>query len=203
MKFFFQDISSPEIPVLKFNEVGIFVLFFFNAARTIEVQVSNAGAHVYIFALFIGKENDVFEIKTIQHHTAPNTESYLFLKAVLDGNSRLHHEGLVKIEKGAHGASAHQKSAVLKLSSDSFIDSRPFLEIFANDVSCTHGSSIGGFNESLLLYLMSRGLSREGAERVYVEGFIEEVFERIEELGCGEEMEEYREKIAALLSFRT
>ena len=173
-----------------------YVFWLFNYSGTFEVEVAAEGARVFVFALFIAKEQDVFEVKTIQHHTAPNTESRLFVKGIMSGNTRLHHEGLVKIEKEAHGASAHQKSAVLKLSSESFIDSRPFLEILANDVSCTHGSSIGGFNESSLLYLMSRGMVRAEAERVYREGFLEEMFNQIDKIGFEKNIEKYRKEIS-------
>jgi Fe-S cluster assembly protein SufD len=67
------------------------------------------------------------------------------------------------------------------MSPDVFVDSRPFLEILANDVFCTHGSTTGKLNEEQLFYAKSRGLSKKEAERILIDGFINEVYNKVQE----------------------
>ncbi|MEK7177659.1 MAG: SufD family Fe-S cluster assembly protein, partial [Patescibacteria group bacterium] len=74
---------------------------------------------------------------------------------------------------------AYQKNKNLILSSGVYVDSRPFLEILANDVFCTHGSTTGKINEESLFYLKSRGLNQKMAEELYISGFIQEIFDKI------------------------
>ena len=107
------------------------------------------------------------------------------IKGVFDGSSRFIYQGLIKIEKSGQKSHAYQKNKNLILSSGVYVDSRPFLEILANDVFCTHGSTTGKINEESLFYLKSRGIDQKNAEQLYVSGFIQEVIDKIKPYKLG------------------
>ena len=90
---------------------------------------------------------------------------------------------MIKIDPGAHQSNAYQKNQNLLLSKSAYVDSRPFLEIKANDVRCTHGSTTGTLDESQVQYLSTRGLTKEESKRVILEGFIDDIYQKIEALG--------------------
>jgi len=131
-----------------------------------------------IIGLFDGRSSDDFRIHTVQHHAAPNSVSNLLIKGVFRDASKFHYTGMVKIDKGAQGSHAYQKNQNLLLSKDAFVESEPFLEIEANDVFCTHGSTTGRINEDEVFYLKTRGIDAEHAKTLIVDGFLREVSEK-------------------------
>ena len=90
--------------------------------------------------------------------------------------------GVIRVAEGAHGTDAYQENRNLMLSSTARADSIPGLEIDTNDVRCTHGATAGPVDPMLKFYLMSRGIPQAEAERMIVEGFLEEALERIPDL---------------------
>lgn len=112
-------------------------------------------------------------------HAAPNTKSDVKVKAVLTGRSTFAFRGNVKIEKGAKGADAYLRSDVLLFDQAKMGDDTPALEILEPDVKAGHAATIGKVDEQMLFYLMSRGLSRKQAEKMLVEGFVEQMMEKI------------------------
>src|SRR5207248_4578452 len=87
---------------------------------------------------------------------------------------------MIRVEPDAQKTNAYQENRNLLLSPDAHADSIPGLEIMANDVRCTHGATLGRINREELFYLMSRGLTRAGAERLIVRGFFQDVLDRID-----------------------
>lgn len=145
------------------------------------VELAAEGVEVQILGLFIGKNSDEFVVRTKQIHSAPNTKSDLLIKSVLFDKSRLDYDGLIKIEKNAQKSDAYQRNENLIMSKEVKIDTKPELEILANDVRCTHGATIGKIDAEQLFYLTSRGISKKTAEKLIIEGFLEGVLERISE----------------------
>lgn len=174
------NLNETKQSKLEFNKPGDYAVFFQNISGELDFIINASGVSLDIYGLFVGKQADKFEIKTNQYHVAPDSTSNLLIKGVFDDKSKFIYQGLIKIEKTGQKSHAYQKNKNLILSRDVFVDSRPFLEILANDVFCTHGSTTGKINEESLFYLKSRGLNQKTAEQLYISGFIQEIFDKIE-----------------------
>jgi Fe-S cluster assembly protein SufD len=116
---------------------------------------------------------------TQQNHMAPHTTSDLLFKGALEGHSRSVWQGMIYVAPGAQKTDGYQHNPNLVLSKDARGDSIPGLEILADDVRCTHGSTVGKIDEEELFYLKSRGIPQKSAERLIVEGFFDPVMQRI------------------------
>lgn len=168
---------------LVFDKQGIYVVFFFNISGTITCTISAEKVKLHMIGLYDMKQKDNFKVHTEQIHAAPHSFSDLYVLSVARESSALSFSGLVRIEKKAQQSHAYQKNQNLLLSKDAFVDSRPILEILANDVFCTHGSTSGPLSEDQLRYMQIRGLKRSEAEELSVEGFKQQVYDRLSVLG--------------------
>lgn len=177
----FINLNEQKKETLTFDKKGKYVVFFRNLSGKFAFELKESGIELYIYGLFTGKNADEFHIETIQHHIAPGSLSDLFIKGVFEDKSKLIYQGLIRIEKSGQQSHAYQKNQNLILSPDAFVDSRPFLEILANDVFCTHGSTTGKLNKDQLFYAKSRGLDEKGAEGLLVNGFVNEIYDKVKE----------------------
>lgn len=116
---------------------------------------------------------------TQQNHLAPNTTSELLFKGALTDNSRSVWQGMIYVSPEANKADGYQANRNLVLSKNARADSIPGLEILTDDVRCTHGATVGKIDEEQVFYLTSRGMPRDDAERLIVEGFFEPIMQRI------------------------
>jgi len=114
-------------------------------------------------------------------HIAPNARSNQLYKCVLDDASRSVFNGKVHVHREAQQTNSYQLNKNLLLSRDCRADTKPQLEIFADDVKCTHGATIGQLSEEQLFYLTTRCLSREDAARMLVRGFMDDVLNTIKD----------------------
>jgi Fe-S cluster assembly protein SufD len=129
-------------------------------------------------ASFLNK-SDHQEIKTKINHLAPSCKSYQRVKNVLSSEGKGVFQGKVYVKDIAQKTNAYQLSKALMLSDDSEFDSKPELEIYADDVKCSHGSTSGSVDENSIYYLMTRGLSRKESIRLLINGFLNEVVDMI------------------------
>jgi len=143
------------------------------------IEINGTKANVQVLGLIIGEAAQKINLFTLQDHKKEKSVSDLLIKSVLFGSSRLNYEGLIKIRAGAQQSNAYQKNQNILMSHHAWADSRPKLEILANDVRCTHGATIGKIDGNVLYYLQSRGLSKAQSERLVIEGFFNEVLNRI------------------------
>lgn len=171
----FIDLNKEKTSKITLSKSGKYVAFMKNVSGEFDFTLDAENIDLDIYGLFEGKNADDFKIHTVQHHAAPNSTSNLLIKGVFDDESKFHYTGLVKIEKDAQGSHAYQKNQNLIMSPSVFVESEPFLEIEANEVFCTHGSTTGKLNENDLYYVMSRGIQRKHAERMLVDGFLDEI----------------------------
>ncbi len=152
-------------------------------ATTARVDLNAAllgpGANSDMLGLYFGDDSQHFDHNTSQDHQAPNTASDLLYKGALDHSSRSVFRGVIRVHRGAQKTDAYQTNRNLLLSDHARADSLPNLEIEADDVKCSHGATVGQLDEESRFYLMSRGLSREQAERLVVMGFLGEVLSRL------------------------
>jgi Fe-S cluster assembly protein SufD len=149
-------------------------------ARTdVEVELLGAGAESDMLGIVFAEDNQQFDYHTLQGHRAPHTRSDLLFKAALADRSHSAYTGVIIIDRGAQRSDAYQANRNLLLSDGARADTEPMLEIEADDVRCTHGATVGPVDEEQLFYAMTRGLEREAAARLIVEGFFAEVFEKL------------------------
>jgi Fe-S cluster assembly protein SufD len=116
---------------------------------------------------------------TQQNHLAAHTTSDLLFKGALKDNSRSVWQGMIYVAPGAQKTDGYQANRNLVLSSTARADSIPGLEILADDVRCTHGATVGKIDPDQVFYFRSRGLPRDEAERLIVEGFFDPIMQRI------------------------
>jgi Fe-S cluster assembly protein SufD len=145
----------------------------------VESALDGPGATSEMLGIAFGDGTQHFDQHTLQDHLRPNTTSDLLFKGVLRDRARSVFAGLIKVEPGAQKTNAYQANRNLLLSEHARVDSMPKLEIGANDVRCTHGATMGQVEPEYLFYLMARGLARTDAERLIVEGFLDEIVQRI------------------------
>lgn len=172
--------EEPDKPIV-FDKKGIYAVFFHNVSGKYEFSLEESGIELYIYGLFTGSGTNEYRIETIQHHKKPGSYSDLFIKGVFDDKSKFFYQGLIRIEKEGQQSHAYQKNQNVILSKDVFVESNPFLEILANDVFCTHGSTTGKLNKEDIFYAQSRGLTPKNAKKLLVEGFANEVIDRLYE----------------------
>lgn len=146
--------------------------------KSISFKINGQGSQVQILGIIIAKQGER-TLHTLQHHLKPDTTSDLLVKSVLFNQSKLNYRGLIKIDQQAQRSNAYQRDENLLMSDGAKVDTRPELEIEANDVRCTHGATIGKIDEELLFYLMSRGITPRQAERLVITGFLDGVINRI------------------------
>lgn len=116
---------------------------------------------------------------TLQHHCAPHCHSDLLYKGALQDTARIVWRGMIKVDPGAQKTDGYQRNDNLMLSDTARADSIPGLEIEADDVRCTHGSTTGRVDDQQIFYARCRGLTRREAVRMIVAGFFQQVFDRI------------------------
>ena len=179
MKSTFIDLNKSKKSVIKLTRAGSYVAFVENISGEFVFELNAQKIELKIYGLFHGKNSDDYKVRTVQHHKAPNSISNLLIRGVFDDESKFHYTGLVKIEKKAQKSHAYQKNQNLILSDGVFVESEPFLEIEANDVFCTHGSTTGKISEDQLYYLTSRGINKEEAKNLIVQGFLQDVRQRV------------------------
>lgn len=150
-----------------------------DASIRVRVRMSSKDASATIIGLVMGRGDHHISIHTEQIHEAPETTSNLLVKAALTDAARFSYDGVIRVARQAQKSDAYQKNENLLLSPHAHARSAPALEILANDVRCTHGSTTGTVNQDQLWYLMSRALPRSIATRVLVEGFFESAISRI------------------------
>ena len=137
------------------------------------------GADSEMLALYFANDDQHFDHYTLQHHAAAHAHSDLLYKGVNDDTSVGVFSGMIKVDLDAQKTDAYQKHRTLMLSSEARNFSVPQLEINANDVRCSHGSTTGPVDQEALFFLRSRGISREVAEKMLVTAFLEDVLSRV------------------------
>src|SRR3989344_5974189 len=147
--------------------------------RRLEVILAGENAAVEVWGLLManGESQTAFEVYIT--HAAPNTKSNVKVRAVLRGKSKFDFRGNVKIEHGAKGADAYLRSDALLFDDAKMGDDTPALEILERDVKAGHAATIGKVDEAMLFYLMSRGMTRNQAEKLLIEGFVNPIMNQI------------------------
>lgn len=143
------------------------------------VSLAGPGANCQVNGVLFTEGKQHLAYHTLQHHEAPQCRSDFLYKAALQDRSRTVWRGMIKVDPGAQKTDGYQRNDNLLLSDSARVDSIPGLEIEADDVRCTHGSTTGKIDEELIFYAMARGFTRGEAARMIVSGFFQQIFDRI------------------------
>ncbi len=133
----------------------------------------------FVNGIFSLDKNKHHEIRTTVNHLTENTKSYQLIKSVLEDSSKAAYQGKIFVNSDAQKTDGYQLSKAILLNKDSEFNAKPELEIYADDVKCSHGSASGSLNEDSIFYLMSRGLNYNQARELLINGFLLDVVEKI------------------------
>jgi len=159
------------------------------------VALRGKRAHCQVNGVMFTEHKQHLSYHTLQHHEQAETTSDFLYKAALQDDSRTVWRGMIKVDKPAQQTDGYQRNDNLLLSRAARADSIPGLEIEADDVRCTHGSTSGRVDEELIFYAQCRGFTRKEAIRMIVTGFFQQVFDRIT-------IESVREALAVAIARR-
>ncbi len=150
-----------------------------------EIAALYRGEHAKldISGVFLGRSNDHIDTTLTVDHAVPHCESRELFAGVLDGRARGIFQGKIIVRPDAQKTDGKQMARAMMLSPDAEFDSKPELEIYADDVVCGHGSTVAEIDEDLLFYCQARGIPADEARAMLVESFIGEAIERVEHEG--------------------
>ena len=155
-----------------------------------DVELVGEGAEANLYGAYICAGQEKVKIAVDMHHKVPHCNSRQLFKGIAGGNSRVDFYGKIIVAKDAQRTEAYQENHNILLSDGAKVDTKPQLEIYADDVKCSHGATIGRLNEEEQFYMRSRGISLEDARVLQMISFIAPVLENIPD-------ESQRESISA------
>jgi Fe-S cluster assembly protein SufD len=150
-------------------------------ARTEINAVLDEGSECTLHGLYVVKGKQHVDTRTVIDHAKPHAASHEVYKGILDGKSSAVFNGKIIVRKDAQKTDAKQTNKNLVLSEDATINTKPQLEIFADDVKCTHGATVGQLDADSMFYLRSRGIGAEQARSMLIDAFAHEVVDGIKE----------------------
>ncbi len=145
----------------------------------INCNLNGKYSSAFVNGIFSLNEKKHHEIKTNINHLVENTKSYQLIKSVLDNFSKAVYQGKIYVNQDAQKTDGYQLSKAILLNENSEFNAKPELEIYADDVKCSHGSASGSLNDNSIFYLRSRGLSYKEAKNLLIKGFLLDVIEKI------------------------
>jgi Fe-S cluster assembly protein SufD len=149
------------------------------ARHEVRVRFAGEGAAARLDGVYLPRGEQVHDNTVFVDHAVPGCTSHQLYKGVLSDSGRGVFNGHIMVREGAGGTDAHQTNKNLLLSDRAEADTRPRLEIYTDDVKCTHGAAVGQLDEDAVLYLRARGIPEPDARRVLVRAFVAEMVERI------------------------
>ena len=147
----------------------------------IDVELVGEGAQANIYGAYVCGGEEKVKISVDMHHDMPHCNSRQLFKGIAGGNSRVDFYGKIIVAPDAQRTEAYQENHNILLSDDARVDTRPQLEIYADDVKCSHGATIGRLNEEEQFYMRSRGITLEEAKVLQMISFLAPVLENIQD----------------------
>ncbi len=147
--------------------------------QEVSVRLLGQGAECRLSGAYLLRGEQHADMTTFIHHEVPHTSCREVFKGVVDDRSRGVFQGRIVVHKGADKTDGHQSSKAILLSDEATVDAKPELEIYADDVKCSHGSTMGELDDAALFYMRSRGISEARARVLLIEAFIDEALDGI------------------------
>jgi Fe-S cluster assembly protein SufD len=157
--------------------------------NNIRAKLAGEGLECILNGLYLTKDEQLADHHMIVDHAQPHCASHEYFNGILDDKSRGVFHGRILVRQIAQKTDAKQTNKNLLLSDDATADTKPQLEIYADDVKCTHGATIGQLNDESIFYLRSRGIGTETARRMLIHAFAGEIIERIQCQAAREELD--------------
>jgi FeS assembly protein SufD len=156
----------------------------------VSVKFNSEGGEAFVDGLYMVSDEQHADTHSVIDHRLPNCVSHQNYKGIVDGRARAVFNGKVFVRENARGTDAQQSNKNLLLSNDARVDTKPQLEIFNDDVKCSHGATVGQLEDEELFYLLSRGLNETLARNLLTYGFAEEIINKIEIESIKKELDE-------------
>lgn len=175
-----QDVDSSSSVVLRMD-----------SSSSLEVDLDGEGAQLSLYGLYVCGADDRAKLSVTVRHNAPACVSSQLFKGIADGRSFFEFDGLIYVARDSWQTKAIQENHSLLLSPEAVVQTQPQLEIYADDVECSHGATIGSLSEEEQFYMRSRGIPEEEARRLQIISFLSGITSRLDE--------DLQKKITALL----
>jgi len=176
IKYLYKDINLDQNSHLEYFILSKGSKF---AKHDINCSLNNNHGSITLNGIIDLDNKKHHEIKTVINHNEENCKSYQLIKSVLSENSKGIYQGKIYVNSKAQKTDGYQLSRALLLNDDVEFNAKPELEIYADDVKCSHGSTSGNIDENSIFYLMSRGLSHDQSKKLLTNGFLNEAVEKI------------------------
>ena len=157
--------------------------------NTIRTKLAGEGLECILNGLYLTRDEQLADHHMVVEHVQPHCASHEYFNGILDDKSRGVFHGRIYVHPLAQKTDAKQTNKNLLLSDDATADTKPQLEIYADDVKCTHGATIGQMNDESIFYLRSRGIGTEMARRMLIHAFAGEIIERVSNAAAREELD--------------
>ena len=157
--------------------------------NNIRTALAGEGVECVLNGLYLTRGDQLADHHMIVEHAQPHCNSHEYYNGILDGRSKGVFHGRILVRQPAQKTDAKQTNKNLLLSEDATVDTKPQVEIYADDVKCTHGATIGQLNEESIFYLRARGIGAETARRMLIHAFAGEIIERVRHAPAREELD--------------
>jgi len=202
-RMLFEQERSANTEVLRLDRNAHYESFYLIQGLTdqeksydVNVKLQGEGAQSAIYGAYLTRDTDKIKLKTLTEHLVPQTISNEVFRGIVDDRSRVSFDGRILIVQDAQKTSGDLSNKNLLLSDKAHIDTRPELEIYADDVKCSHGATVSQLDELSLHYLKTRGIDDNTAKGMISFSFITEVLNHMPESPC---RNRFRMKIAQFL----
>jgi Fe-S cluster assembly protein SufD len=148
--------------------------------NNISIILNGSGCESLMDGVFAGHRNQHHDVHTLIHHASPHCRSHELYRGILADESSAVFSGKIHVHPDAQKTDALQSNNCLLLSDQATINTKPQLEIYADDVKCTHGATVGQLNEDQIYYLRSRGIPEKKARNILTYAFAREIIEQVE-----------------------
>ena len=176
-----QLIRSLEVQSGQKSDMILLVLPGVSCDIKLDVRLAGEGAEANIYGAYVCAGQEKVKIAVDMHHDLPHCNSRQLFKGVAGGTSKVDFYGKIIVAKDAQRTEAYQENHNILLTDGAKVDTKPQLEIYADDVKCSHGATIGRLNEEEQFYMRSRGITLEDAKVLQMISFIAPVLENIED----------------------
>ena len=185
-----QMVRNIEVPAGQKTDMVLLVMPGISCDIRLDVTLAGEGAEANIYGAYVCGGEEKVKISVDMHHDMPHCNSRQLFKGIAGGVSKVDFYGKIIVAQDAQRTEAYQENHNILLSDGAKVDTKPQLEIYADDVKCSHGATIGRLNEEEQFYMRSRGISLEDAKVLQMISFIAPVLENIHD-------ESQREEIAS------
>ena len=176
-----QLVRSVEVQRDQRTDMVLLVMPGVSCDIRLDLRLSGEGAEANVYGAYVCGGEEKVKISVDMHHEVPHCNSRQLFKGIAGGASKVDFYGKIIVAKDAQRTEAYQENHNILLSDGAKVDTKPQLEIYADDVKCSHGATIGRLNEEEQFYMRSRGISLEDAKVLQMISFIAPVLENIED----------------------